>query len=121
MNTKAHEIVTVVCHSQPVPLELAQAARDDVEALVEALEALLVEFDAYDQAMAQIGRGHEDYGQQRERARAAIAKAKGPTEAVVMALDTLVRRIERDNLHTTHGVKLDAARAALAKAKGEKE
>ncbi len=32
------------------------------------------------------------------------------------ALQTLVRRIERDNLHTTHGVKLADARAALAKA-----
>jgi hypothetical protein len=32
------------------------------------------------------------------------------------ALLTLVRHIERDNLHTTAGVKLDAARAAIAKA-----
>lgn len=35
------------------------------------------------------------------------------------ALSTLVRRIERDNLHTTHGVKLADARSAVAQAEGK--
>jgi len=35
------------------------------------------------------------------------------------ALKNLTRRIERDNLHTTHGVSLAAARAAIAKATGQ--
>jgi hypothetical protein len=41
-----------------------------------------------------------------EQQRATIARLRE-------ALETLVRRIERDNLHTTHGVKLEPARAAL--------
>jgi hypothetical protein len=44
--------------------------------LLPALENLLTEFDAYDRAMAEIGRGHEDYGGQREAARVAILRAK---------------------------------------------
>lgn len=45
--------------------------------LLEALRDLLAEFDSYDKAMAEHGFGHEDYGQQRATARAAIAKAIG--------------------------------------------
>lgn len=44
--------------------------------LLPVLEALLAEFDAYDRAMAVIGRGHEDFGGQREAARVAIRRAK---------------------------------------------
>lgn len=47
--------------------------------LLEALTRLLAEFDAYDAAMTNLGRGHEDYGGQREAARAAIAKATQST------------------------------------------
>ncbi len=35
---------------------------------------------------------------------------------LLAALTTLVRRIERDNWHTTRGIKLAAARDAIAKA-----
>ena len=45
--------------------------------LLAAIKALVAEFDAYDSAMTEIGRGHEDYGGQRAAARAAIAKADG--------------------------------------------
>ncbi len=41
--------------------------------LVSTLQALVTEFDKYDNAMAQIGRGHEDYGMQRENARRLLA------------------------------------------------
>ena len=37
--------------------------------------------------------------------------------ALVEALEDLVRRIERDNLHTTQGVRISAAREALNAAK----
>lgn len=43
--------------------------------LLEACRSLLEEFDRYDAAMTAIGRGHEDFGRQREAARAAVAKA----------------------------------------------
>lgn len=45
--------------------------------LLTALEALLSEFDKYSDHCRRYGCGHEDYGGQRESARAAIAKAKG--------------------------------------------
>lgn len=45
--------------------------------LLDALRALADEFDRYDKAMTALGRGHEDYGRQREAARMAIAKAEG--------------------------------------------
>jgi hypothetical protein len=38
---------------------------------------------------------------------------------LLAAAQTLVRRIERDNLHTTHGVQLEPLRAAIAKAEGQ--
>ena len=44
--------------------------------LLPVLENLLAEFDRYDAAMAEIGRGHEDYGGQRAAARVAILQAK---------------------------------------------
>ena len=43
--------------------------------LLSALVALLDEFDRYDVAMTEIGRGHEDYGHQRRDAFYAVAKA----------------------------------------------
>ena len=46
--------------------------------LHEALQNLLTEFDAYEEAMCRrFGAGHEDYGRQRELARLALAKADG--------------------------------------------
>ena len=47
--------------------------------LLSALLALSDEFDSYSNAMAEFGRGHEDYGRQRDEARAAIAQALGGT------------------------------------------
>lgn len=44
--------------------------------LVEALERLTREFDGYENVMAKIGRGHEDYGNHRAFARAILAKAQ---------------------------------------------
>lgn len=39
-----------------------------------ALKALAEEFDRYDAAMTKIGRGHEDHGGQRKRARDILAQ-----------------------------------------------
>lgn len=44
--------------------------------LLAACKALLAEFNCYSDAMTKIGRGHEDYGGQREAARIAIARAE---------------------------------------------
>jgi hypothetical protein len=54
-----------------VPLSLVVAARS----LQNALRSVLDEFDRYDNAMAAVGRGHEDYGFQRGAGRAALALA----------------------------------------------
>jgi hypothetical protein len=75
MNTKAHEIVALVCHSQPVPLELARAARDDIEDIIRALEMMLCWTGAIPPSVSHINPPTE-----REAtafARAALAKAKG--------------------------------------------
>lgn len=63
-----------------------EVAREEIDAnqrliaaapdLLQALIDLAAEFDRYDAAMTAIGRGHEDYGGQREAARLAIAKAQ---------------------------------------------
>jgi hypothetical protein len=37
---------------------------------------------------------------------------------LLSALETLVRRIERENLHTTRGIAIGPARAAIAAAQG---
>jgi len=43
--------------------------------VIDALRALADEFDRYDEAMAQIGRGHSDYGGQRRLARMVLDAA----------------------------------------------
>ena len=63
-------------HSEPDAHLLASAP-----ALHEALQNILTEFDAYEEAMCRrFGAGHEDYGRQRELARLALAKANGRAE-----------------------------------------
>lgn len=45
-----------------------------------------------------------------------VEKLRASNADLLEAIQTLVRRIERDNLHTTHGVKLADAKAAISKA-----
>ena len=58
-----------------IPTEALEG--DCVEKLIRACGRLVTEFDAYDNAMAEIGRGHEDYGRQRDDARVALAYVRG--------------------------------------------
>ncbi len=60
------------CSVLVVPLQLCIAARS----LSNALRGVLDEFDKYDNAMAALGRGHEDYGFHRSAGRAALALAE---------------------------------------------
>lgn len=59
-------------------MRLAKAA-NSYDVLLTALSGLLAEFDHYDAEMTKIGRGHEDYGGQRDSARALILRLTQPT------------------------------------------
>ena len=66
-----NQLLRVDCQQAADELERLTGALADRD-LLPVLEALLAEFDRYDEAMAEHGRGHEDYGGQRTAARAAI-------------------------------------------------
>lgn len=72
MDELGQQIDSELSGGEPIRLDWEDHQPD----LLPVLENLLAEFDAYDRAMAVIGRGHEDYGGQRAEARAAILQAK---------------------------------------------
>jgi len=71
MDELGQKIDAELAGGKPIRLDWEDQSPD----LLPVLENLLAEFDRYDAAMANIGRGHEDYGGQREAARVAIMRA----------------------------------------------